>query len=460
MSITLENTKVLVIGMGLSGLSALQWLLLEGADVAMADTRKSPPNLKEVKKIDADIKMHLGPMDAALLQSFELIVVSPGVALSEPAIAQAINAGVPVVGDVELFAQFRPKSAKLIAVTGSNGKSTVVTMVGEICKEAGLNTVVAGNIGLPVLDVLREEKLTGEVPDVYVLELSSFQLETTKSLFADAATVLNVSEDHMDRYEDIDAYAQAKARIYKHADVAVVNGFDQYSAIGAEGNVVLFGFDQPENITDFGIIENGETWLASGKRKYLQVSDLKVAGNHNVLNALAASALCRALTIETKYMVNTLKAFGGLPHRVQWIASIEDVDYYDDSKGTNVGATCAAINGMARDDASRKVVLIAGGEGKGQDFSPLIEPVANNARAVVLIGRDAKLIEAILLPTNVPMYEAVDLSEAVVIAQKMASKNDAVLLSPACASFDMFDNYQQRGQQFAEAVNALEMVTC
>ena len=456
MKIELKSKRVLVLGLGETGLSALRWLATKGAVLSVADSRDNPPNVDDLARDMPQVAIYTGKFKAHILLDAELIVISPGVALSEPAVQAAIGHGIPVIGDVELFAQHRPKNTKVIAITGSNGKTTVTTLVGEICKAAGLNTIVAGNIGLPVLDALQMD-----VPDIYVLELSSFQLETTISLHVDAATVLNVCEDHMDRYDTIADYAAAKARLLKHAKVAVLNRDDAISLAMQAENTITFGLNAAPTVNDFGLIQNGELWFASGQRKLCKTSELKIVGQHNVANALAAAALCSAVGIEKVAIVESLRAFKGLPHRVEWVANIDDVDYYDDSKGTNVGATCAAIAGMTKNDNGhsrpQKVVLIAGGDGKGQDFSPLAASVQANGRAVVLIGRDAPAIEEVLQATDIPRYQAVDLPEAVNIAKRVAQSGDAVLLSPACASFDMFNNYVHRAEVFVAAVKRLQV---
>lgn len=449
MQIALKDKKVLVLGLGDTGLSALRWLHGQGAHLSVADTRTVPPGVDILKAELPAVTVYTGALTSAVFDGVDLVVISPGVPLSEPEVQAAIQRGVPVVGDVELFAQYRPASAKLIAITGANGKTTVTTLVGEMCKAAGLKTIVAGNIGLPVLDTLNME-----APDVYVLELSSFQLETTNSLVADAATMLNLSEDHMDRYDGMQSYAVAKAHIFYHAKLQVLNRDDAWSMMMARAKLeqVTFGLDDAVNAQDYGIRQvDGEAWLSCGTHDLMNIRDLRIAGLHNASNALAAMALCRGIGMDFAPIIQTLYNFKGLPHRVEWVANIDDVDYYDDSKGTNVGATCAALSGL-----SQKVVLIAGGDGKGQDFSPLKEVVSDNARAVVLIGRDAPLIEAELLSTNVPMYHAADLPEAVTIAKKMAQAGDAVLLSPACASFDMFKNYVHRAEVFVAAVKRME----
>ncbi len=456
MKINLKAKRVLVLGLGETGLSVLRWLATKGAVMSAADSRDNPPNIEELHRNMPQVAIYTGQFKQALLLDAELIVISPGVALSEPAVQAAIKQGIPVIGDVELFAQYRPKNAKVIGITGSNGKTTVTTLVGEICKAAGLSTIVAGNIGLPVLDALNMD-----VPDIYVLELSSFQLETTINLHLDAAAVLNVCEDHMDRYDSIADYAAAKVRLLKHTKIAVLNRDDATSLAMRTENSVTFGLNQAPTMHDFGlIICEGNQYMTSGKRKLCKTSELTIAGQHNVANALAAAALCSAVGVEKETITLAIRAFKGLPHRVEWIANIDEVDYYDDSKGTNVGATCAALAGMTKNENGhnqpQKVVLIAGGDGKGQDFSPLTVAVQANARAVVLIGRDAPLIESVLLSTNVPLYHAVDLPEAVNIAKKIAQKGDAVLLSPACASFDMFNNYVHRAEVFVAAVNQLQ----
>jgi len=454
MKLELKNKRVLVLGLGETGLSALRWLNTQGARLSVADTRDNPLGIAALKAELPQVKLYCGAFKASTFADIDLIVASPGVPLSEPEIQAAIQRGISVVGDVELFAQYRPTSAKVIAITGANGKTTVTTLVGEMCKAAGLKTIVAGNIGLAVLDTLRMD-----TPDVYVLELSSFQLETTTGLHVDAATMLNLSEDHMDRYASLQDYAIAKAHIFYNAKLQVLNRDDAWSMLMARTKLpqVTFGLSDDGDENSYGLKQTGgETWLCEGEKELINLLDLKIGGLHNAANALAAVALCRGIGVDYAPIIQTLYNFKGLPHRVEWIANIDDVDYYDDSKGTNVGATCAALSGL-----SQTVVLIAGGDGKGQDFTPLKDAVAGNARAVVLIGRDAALIEAALLATpssqkQVPVYQAVDLPEAVNIAKKLAQTGDAVLLSPACASFDMFKNYVHRAEVFVSAVSRLK----
>lgn len=454
MPLALKNKRVLVLGLGETGLSALRWLNTQGALLSVADSRDSAPGVAVVQAEMPQVVIHSGAFQAKTFANVDLIVLSPGIAISAPQIQAALARGISVIGDVELFAQYRPANAKLIAITGANGKTTVTSLVGEICKAAGLKTIVAGNIGLPVLDALALD-----TPDVYVLELSSFQLETTTSLHADAATMLNLSEDHMDRYAGMQDYAVAKAHIFYHADVQVLNRDDAWSMMLARPKLqqVTFGLVADDDVHGYGLRQiAGETWLVEGDKELINMQDLQIAGLHNAANALAAVALCRAIGIDYVPIIQTLYNFKGLPHRVQWLANIADIDYYDDSKGTNVGATCAAIAGMYKNGAPQKVVLIAGGEGKGQDFTPLKDAVIDNARAVVLIGRDAPIIEAALLASNVAIYHAADMPEAVTIATKMARAGDAVLLSPACASFDMFNNYVHRAEVFAGSVARLK----
>ena len=364
MNIQLKDKKVLVLGLGDTGLSALHWLNSQGAILSVADSRENPPDVESVIKRMPKVIVHTGAFDKETMLAAELIVTSPGVSLQEPAVQAAINHGISVIGDIELFAQYRPVSSKVIAITGSNGKTTVTTLVGEICKTAGLKTIVAGNIGLPVLKALMMD-----APDVYVLELSSFQLETTHNLNIDAATVLNICEDHMDRYADMQDYIAAKARIFSHAKVAILNRDDQLSMAMQANHIVTFGLgdvtidaslQKMANQAHFGLIEvDNEQYLAHGADAFLEVNALKIKGAHNVANALAAAALCHAIGIENDAISAGLTNFKGLPHRVEWVANFDQIDFYDDSKGTNVGATCAAIIGMTKNNMSQKVVLIA-----------------------------------------------------------------------------------------------------
>ncbi|MDP2264996.1 MAG: UDP-N-acetylmuramoyl-L-alanine--D-glutamate ligase [Thiobacillus sp.] len=457
-SLQLSGKNILVLGLGDTGLSCARWLAARGARVSVADSRAAPPQAAQLAEMLPDVQLYAGPFEDARLQAVDLLVVSPGVPLSEPAVARAIASGVEAVGDVELFARAiealnrqREESMRLIAITGSNGKSTVTAMCGDMCRMAGLSTCVVGNIGLPVLDALFEiEQEAMPAPQVWVLELSSFQLETTNSLNATAATVLNLSEDHMDRYVDMDAYAAAKARIFSGDGVQVLNRDDPRSmAMAVPGRkIVTFGLESCPSGENFGLCENE---LCMGDEMLMPLSALPVAGLHNGANALAALALTRTLGKPIEALLRGLVNFKGLPHRVEKVAEIEGVTYYDDSKGTNVGATEAALYGMG----DRRAVVILGGDGKGQDFTPLKAAVTANARAVLLIGRDAKLIAAAIEGSGVEAYPVTSLAEAVEQAQRLAHAGDAVLLSPACASFDMFRSYIHRAEVFVEAVNKL-----
>ncbi len=451
---SLNGIHVLVVGLGDTGASCVRWLQAQGAVVRGTDTREVPPHVA----ILPPESLTLGRYDAADFAWADMIVVSPGVAVATPEIAAATRAGKDIVGDVELFARaIAGDGSQVIAITGSNGKSTVTSLVGHLCAAAGKQTVVAGNIGLPVLDALSRNTLgrpvgAGEHPAVWVLELSSFQLETTHSLRPAAATVLNLSEDHLDRYDGMAGYAAAKARIYAHATVQVVNRDDAPAAALAKmakmGPDTIFtrSFGIHADAQGFGLVrEQGALWLAEGATALCPVSDLPIAGLHNAANALAALALCRAIDLPYEKLLPALKTFKGLPHRVEKVAEIKGVTWYDDSKGTNVGATEAALKGF-----TQPVILIAGGDGKGQDFSPLRE-AAGHARAVLLIGRDAHLIESALGPRT-PVQLCGTLERAVAAARALAQPGDVVLLSPACASWDQFRNYVHRAEVFKAEV--------
>ena len=453
----LRDKKVLVLGLGETGLSLARWLVAQGASVRAADSRDLPPTFAILRVELPQVEICCGAFRDETFNGIDLIAISPGVPLSTPCVARAIARGIPVVGDIELFAQqLNHQSSilnpRIIAITGANGKTTVTSMVGAMCRAAGLDTEVAGNISPAVLDVLR--KRGEQQPQVWVLELSSFQLETTSTLKADAATVLNVSEDHLDRYADMDAYAAAKARIFQGGGVQVLNRDDARSVnmMLPGRDYVTFGLHEPARDNDWGIARSGnDIWLAQGQQRVLNANELQVTGLHNAANALAALALCRAIGLPLAPLLNALRGFKGLPHRVELVAKINDVDYYDDSKGTNVGATIAALQGLGR-----PAVLIAGGEGKEQDFTPLHPVVAQNARAVVLIGHDANEIEAALHGCGVPVMHAHDMDDAVRQSFMLAQPGDAVLLSPACASFDMFRNYKHRAEVFVGAVRAIQ----
>jgi len=449
-----KQKNILVLGLGDTGLSMARFLVRHGAQVSVADSREAPPHATRFHAEFPGIPLLTGPFNDTLFNGIDLIAISPGVPLADPHVAAAVARGVPVAGDVELFAlavscQLSAVSPHVIAITGSNGKSTVTEMTGAMCRAAGLKTVVAGNIGLPVLDALGEAEHSG-MPDMFVLELSSFQLETTSSLNASAATVLNISEDHLDRYSGMAAYCAAKTRVFHGSGVQILNREDPATmAMALPGRrVETFGLNAPAGETEWGVTE--DAWLAQDNHKLMPLADLPLAGLHNAANALAALALCRALELPFAPLLAALRVFKGLPHRVEKVAAVNDIIFYDDSKGTNVGATVAALNGMPN-----KVVLIAGGDGKGQDFSPLAPAVAQHARAVVLIGRDGARIAAVLEHSSVPLLRAGSMEEAVQMSYSQAQVGDAVLLSPACASYDMFRNYQHRAETFISAVQQL-----
>jgi UDP-N-acetylmuramoylalanine--D-glutamate ligase len=451
------DKHVLVLGLGETGLSLARWLSAQGSRVRVADSRVNPPGVDVLRRDCPQAEMRCGAFDDSLLDGIASIAISPGVPLADPFMQRAVACGITVEGDIELFAQQLATSdlrltTKVLAITGANGKTTVTSMVEHLCKAAGKDAVAAGNISPAVLDVVLQRG--DKQPEVWVLELSSFQLETTHTLNADAATVLNISEDHLDRYDGMGGYAAAKARIFNGSGVQLLNRDDVRSMFMARPSrhIVTFGLDAPKHEGDWGIVRDGaDIWLVQGSERLLKAGELQVTGLHNVANALAALALCRAIDLPMPALLAALRGFKGLPHRVERVAEIDGVVYYDDSKGTNVGATEAALKGLGR-----KAVVILGGEGKGQDFSPLNPAVAQHARAAVLIGRDAPLIAAALQGCGVPLQRAADMNDAVRVASRLAQRGDAVLLSPACASFDMFRNYAHRAEVFVAAVHDLQ----
>jgi UDP-N-acetylmuramoylalanine--D-glutamate ligase len=443
MGMIASDRRTLVVGLGKTGLSCVRYLCEKGRELSVVDSRAEPPGLEELRSQFPDVPLHLGAFDPDLFAGFNELVVSPGVSLEEPAIVRAADSGAMIRGDIDLFAEVA--DAPIVAITGSNGKTTVTTLVGEMARAAGINVAVGGNIGTPALDLL------GGGAELYVLELSSFQLETTHELNALAATILNVSDDHMDRYANKMDYFQAKQRIFNGCRNAIVNLDDALSTPMARDTLrfLCFGFHRV-NPETFSTRDDDEgTWITFGFDNLLLAEELGLLGRHNISNVMAALALGHAAGLPMDVMLDTARQFRGLPHRCEWVCNIDGVDYINDSKGTNVGATAAAIQSLV--PAEGKIVLIAGGDGKGADFSMLAEPVSENCRAVVLIGTDAQRVAA-ALGDSVTIYLENSLADAVGKAASQAQAGDRVLLSPACASFDMFRDYTDRGDQFREIV--------
>ncbi|HZQ73755.1 MAG TPA: UDP-N-acetylmuramoyl-L-alanine--D-glutamate ligase [Burkholderiales bacterium] len=440
----LRGKRVLVLGLGDTGLSAARWIEGEGGKVRVADTRAAPPRTADYRG-----ELHTGAFSSALLEGIDLLCVSPGLPLEQPIVLEAKARNIPVVGDIELFAWHVRGStrSKVLGVTGTNGKTTVTALAAHLLRAAGVDCESAGNIGPAALAALAARKASP--PAVWVLELSSYQLETAWSLAPDAAALLNLSEDHLDRYAGLEDYGAAKARIFMGDGIQVLNRDDRHSiAMIREGAAhMTFGLDAPARVMDFGLRDGH---LVQGDTEILPLDELPIRGLHNASNALAACALARSMGVALNALGAGLRTFRGLPHRMELVATRNGVQWYDDSKGTNVGATAAALAGLGR-----PVFLIAGGDGKGQDFSPLALPVSQFAKKVLLIGRDAPLIERALASSGVPLERQRSLEEAVAAAAREAVAGDAVLLSPACASFDMFRDYKQRGEVFVAAVKRL-----
>jgi len=449
----LNGKHVLVLGLGESGLAMARWLSRQGAVVRVADSRQVPPNVDALRAAVPGVELFAGEFSDAAFTGIDVIAISPGVPVQTPHVQAALALGVPVVSEIELFAwgvrQVAPRS-RVIAITGSNGKTTTTTLTAFLLNAAGVPAVACGNISPSALDALMAAVDAAAYPQVWVLELSSFQLETTFTLDADAATVLNVSEDHLDRYAGMDDYAATKRRVFQGNGTMLLNRDDAYcrSWRQAERKAVSFGLMPPVSERDYGLADG---WIVRGNERLVALANLKLAGLHNAANAMAALALCEAVGVEVARVVPALCQFTGLAHRVEFVAEIDGVSYYDDSKGTNVGATLAAVQGMGR-----KVVLILGGEGKEQDFSPLRPALAEHGRAVALIGRDAGLIGRAIDGCGVPTRDCRDLEDAVRWSAEQAAAGDAVLLSPACASFDMFRNYAHRAEVFVQCVRALQ----
>ncbi|WPC04286.1 UDP-N-acetylmuramoyl-L-alanine--D-glutamate ligase [Pseudomonas benzenivorans] len=448
MSLIASDQFRIVVGLGKSGMSLVRFLAQQGVRFAVVDTRANPPELATLREQFPQVEVRCGELDVEFLCRASELLVSPGLAVATPALQAAAARGVKLSGDIDLFA--RHAKAPIVAITGSNAKSTVTTLVGEMAAAAGKRVAVGGNLGTPALDLLSDEV------ELYVLELSSFQLETTEQLNAEVATCLNISEDHMDRYADLQHYHLAKHRIFRGARQVVVNRDDPLSRplIADQVPCWSFGLGKPD-FKRFGLIEEGgEKYLGYQFERLLPTAELKIRGAHNQSNALAALALGHAVGLPQAPMLQALKAFAGLPHRCQWLRELRQVNYYDDSKATNVGAALAAIEGLGADIAGQ-LLLVAGGDGKGADFSALKAPVARFCRAVLLLGRDAERLAA-ALGDGVPLIRVASLDEAVQRCAELAEPGDAVLLSPACASLDMFKNFEERGRLFAQAVEGLQ----
>jgi UDP-N-acetylmuramoylalanine--D-glutamate ligase len=437
--------NAVVVGMGRTGLSVARHLQRCGYSVAVTDSRAAPPELEGVRALGSSVVTRPGGFDARLLEQADMVVTSPGVPLDDPFFAQARARGLDIVGDIELFA--RAADAPVVGITGTNGKSTVTTLLGRMAERAGVRVRVGGNLGQPALDLLDRGPT-----DLYVLELSSFQLDTTHSLRLKAAVVLNVSADHLDRYATLRHYADSKARIYLHCETAVVNA-DEPEVVRmprSGSRVISFGLD--EGRADFALAtpaSSREPWLARRGSPLLPLAALRIPGRHNAANALATLALGDALRLPMQSMLEELREFTGLPHRAQWVAEINGIRYINDSKGTNVGATLAAVGGLGG-----PLVVIAGGDGKGQDFTPLAGAFRGKVRTAVLLGRDAGLIETALAGICHTARVAT-MEDAVRAAARFAQPGDTVLLSPACSSLDMFRDYAHRGSVFAAAVQAM-----
>jgi UDP-N-acetylmuramoylalanine--D-glutamate ligase len=446
----LKGIPVLVVGLGESGLAMAKWLHRQGALVRVADSRDTPPNVDALQRVAPGVELIAGAFGAAMFAGIDLVAISPGVPKDTSVIA---TVDLPLVSEIELFAagvREQVPGSKIIAITGSNGKTTTTALTAHLLNGAGVQAIACGNISPSALDALMDAQDAGALPQVWVVELSSFQLETTHHLNAEAATVLNISEDHLDRYDgSLANYAAAKSRVFKGKGVMVLNRDDDWSmANGRCGRkIVTFGLNAAPRALDFGLL-NGQ--IVKGKDLMVTVDALKLSGLHNAANAMAALALCEAIGVPAAKLIEPLKSFAGLPHRVETVAQIDGVLYVDDSKGTNVGATLAAIEGMGR-----KVAIVLGGDGKGQDFSPLKSALEKHGRAVALIGRDAAAIGMALEGSGVPTRILGDMDAAVVWLAGHAQAGDCVLLSPACASLDMYRNYAHRAQAFIDAVKGL-----
>jgi UDP-N-acetylmuramoylalanine--D-glutamate ligase len=442
-----------IVGLGKTGLSCARYFHERGEAFRVIDNRFSPPCLPEFEVEFPFAEVELGEFSESTLLQADEIVLSPGVSKATPEIARAIEAGVRVTGDIDIFS--RAAKAPVVAVTGSNGKSTVVTLVAEMARQAGLNVGVGGNLdgraSVPALDLLRLGNR-----DLYILELSSFQLETTSNLGAEVATILNISEDHLDRYQGMDDYIEAKKSIFRSCHQAVINRDETpalYDCLSAQQVVCSFGTGEPGDKQLGVVLQQREQWMAMADHLIMPLRDIRLVGRHNLSNAMAAYALGYAVGIPETAMIATLREFGGLPHRCQHVRNLRGVDYYNDSKGTNVGATQVAIQAVS-ERTRGELVLIAGGVGKGADFSPLLPLLDRYVKRVILIGKDAPML-ATVIKDSADIMRASSMEEAVIEAAESANDGDAVLLSPACASYDMFKDFAHRGRVFVAAVEAL-----
>ena len=441
-----NKKRILVIGLGDTGQSVLHFLANKGCVIQAIDTRSTFDGLDDIKATFKEVKFFIGDtFNDDIINEVELIIISPGVSLKESYVQAALNRGIPVVGDIEIFSQIKPANSKIIGITGSNGKTTVTSLVGELLKAEGISTIVGGNIGTPILNTLSQR-----APDVYVLELSSYQLETTYSLVLETAAVLNISEDHMDRYESIEEYAKAKYRIFNHAKKRILNREDNYLKSQVNEDSVTFG--NHLDIKNYGIKKNGNQYfIAKGNTEIVSLDEIKLKGAHNFQNIMAALALCEPFKISHDAIKKVLSQFKAPPHRVEYVDSISGIDFYNDSKGTNVGATIAAIQSM-----TKPILLIAGGDGKNQNFKPLVSPSKGRVKNISLIGRDAKIMEEAFKDETIPISIEKNLELAVIKSFELAKSGDVVLLSPACASTDMFKNYVHRGEIFKDCISKLK----
>ena len=455
MNVQQQTIDTVIVGLGTTGLSVARYLASQKSEFAVVDSRDNPPNADDLRKQYKDIPYHFGDFNTPWFTSAKQLVVNPGIAVTVPEIAKAKQAGAEIIGDIELFAREIKNSKPVVAITGSNGKTTVTCLLDLMAKKSGTQVGTGGNIGTPVLDLLEQDGT-----ELFVLELSSYQLETTPSLQTLAAVILNVSEDHLDRYNNnLEQYAQAKAVIYSNCEHIIYNREDEYSARFADEasstsliSKSSFGLDEPQS-GHYGLRKNdGVEWLVKGDELLMSANEIRQSGRHNIANSLAALALGEVAGLEMPAMLEVLREYAGMIHRTQWLAKLNDVNWYNDSKGTNVGATIAALSGL-----SGKTVLIAGGQGKGADFFPLQQIIKEHARAVILMGEDAEKI-ATYVDNAIPVVFVDDMQQAVKEAYALAKSedHDNVLLSPACASFDMFENYAARGLVFIEEVKKLE----